>query len=119
MPPPLPRLDGIRYAGPARFLALFGLRAPLRLIGFLMVLQGVLDVVRRVLGVPEHMSFALIRRRSTLVHGIKMPDRMPVLSRDDFDMMQSSRHNLAFSKGRLMDSHIIPSLMLSFDWRPP
>src|SRR5215471_17359592 len=92
MPPPMPRRAGIHDVRVARFLALFGLRVPLRLTGYLMLLQCVLDVVRHILGVPEHMTFALIRRRSTLVHGIEMPDRMPVLSRNDFDMMQSSRH---------------------------
>ena len=94
MTPPLPRLASIYYFGLARFVMLFDLRAPLRLIGFLMLLQCVLDLVRHVLGVPAHITLALIRRRSTLDHGIKMPDRMPVLSRNDFDMMQSSRHTL-------------------------
>src|SRR5215831_18075037 len=81
------RLAGIHYVGLARSLGLFGFRCPFRLVFFLMLLENVLDMVRHIFGIAEHMAFALIRRCSTLVRGMKMPDLMAVLSRNDFDMM--------------------------------
>src|SRR5262249_48601334 len=54
--------------GLARSLRLFGLRCRLRLVFCLMLLENVLDMVRHIFSVGEHMAFALIRRCSALVH---------------------------------------------------